>query len=341
MRALVALTGVTGFVGMRTAAQALNDGYRVRATLRNPKQEGTVRAWISHAAPTDNLEFVQADLVADEGWDEALTGADYVIHAASPLILGDVPDESVLFAPAVDGTDRVLRAAKKAGVKRVVVTSTALTVAGHITEGLATPADFTPEEDPRANLYTKSKIAAEGVARNFAAENPSGPEVVTIHPGVIIGPPLNPDEDSESIALFRGIWSGAQPAIPDLAFPMTDVRDVANVHLSAMTAENLSGSRYLVSFTTAPQKFPDIARVLRKHGNKKAPRLTIPKFVLRILARFNGEIRSLVNSTDGLSMKLEISATKRDLNWSPMSFEQSVLDTARALEQKQSTGNGR
>jgi len=341
MSALVALTGVTGFVGMRIAAQALHDGYRVRATLRNPKQESTVRSWISQAAPTDNLEFVQADLVADDGWDEALFGTDYVIHAASPLILGDVPDESVLFAPAVDGTDRVLRAAKKAGVKRVVVTSTALTVAGHITEGPATPTDFTPADDPRANVYTKSKIAAEEIVRNFAAEHPSGPEVITIHPGVIIGPPLNPDEDSESIALFRGIWSGAQPAIPDLAFPMTDVRDVANVHLSAMTAENLSGSRYLVSFTTEPQKFPDIARVLRNHGNEKAPRLAIPTFVLRILARFNSEIRSLVTSTDGLTMKLDISATKRDLHWSPMSFEQSVLDTARALEQKQSTGNGR
>jgi dihydroflavonol-4-reductase len=339
--ALITVTGITGLVGMRIAAQALNDGYRVRATLRNPKQESTVRTWISHAAPTDNLEFVQADLLADDGWDEAITGADYVIHAASPLILGDVSDDTVLFGPAVDGTDRVLRAAKKAGVKRVVVTSTALTVAGHITEGLATPTDFTPADDPRANVYTKSKIAAEEVVRNFAAENPSGPEVISIHPGVIIGPPLNPDEDSESIALFRGIWSGAQPAIPDLAFPMTDVRDVANVHLSAMTTEVLSSPRYLVSFTTEPQKLPDIARVLRNHGNKKAPRLTIPPFMLRILARFNGEIRSLVTSTDGLTMKLDISATKRDLNWTPMTFEQSVLDTARALEQKQSTGNGR
>ena len=341
MSALITVTGITGFVGMRIAAQALNDGYRVRATLRNPQQAESVRAWISRAAPTDNLEFVQADLLADDGWDEAITGANYVIHAASPLILGDVPDESVLFGPAVDGTKRVLRAAKRSNVKRVVVTSTALTAAGHITEGLATPDDFTPADEPRINLYTKSKIAAEEVVRRFAADNPSGPEVVTIHPGVIIGPPLNPDEDSESIALFRGIWSGAQPAIPDLAFPMTDVRDVANVHLSAMTAEKLSSSRYLVSFTTESQKFPDIARVLRKHGNKKAPRLNIPKFALRILARFNGEIRSLVTSTDGLSMRLDISATKRDLNWQPMPFEQSVLDTARALEQKQSTGNGR
>lgn len=341
MSALIALTGVTGFVGMSIAAQALNDGYRVRATIRQPQQAESVRAWISHAAPTDNLEFVQADLVVDGGWDEAITGADYVIHTASPLILGKTSDDSVLLTPAVDGTKRVLRAAKRARVKRVVVTSSALTAAGHITEGLATPDDFTPADDPRVILYTKSKIAAEEVVRNFAAENQSGPEVVTIHPGVIIGPPLNPDEDSESIALFRDIWAGSRPAIPDLAFPMADVRDVANVHLSAMTTENLSTSRYLVSFTNEPQQLPEIARVLRNHGNKNAPRLTIPKFVLRILARFNNEIRSLVTSTDGLSMRLDISATKNDFDWQPMDFEQSVLDTAQALEQKQSIGNGR
>ncbi len=341
MSALVTVTGITGFVGMRIAAQALNDGYRVRATLRNTRQGESVRAWISHAAPTDNLKFVQADLLADDGWDEAVTGAAYVIHVASPLILGGVPDDSVLFAPAVEGTDRVLRAAKNAGVTRVVLTSAAITAAGHITEGAATPTDFTPADDPRANVYTRSKIAAEEVVRNFAADNPSGPEVVTINPGVIIGPPLNPKEDCESIALFQGIWSGAQPATPDLAFPMADVRDVANVHLSAMTTESLSGSRYLVSFTTEPQKLPDIARILRNHGNKKAPRLTIPTFVLRILARFNSDLRSLFTSTDGLSLKIDSSATKKDLEWQPMPFEQSVLDTAQALEQRQSTGDER
>ena len=216
MSELIALTGITGFVGMRIAERALNNGYRVRATVRKRGHGEKVRSLIEKGAATDDLEFVEANLLSDYGWDDALAGADYVIHTASPLILGAVPDESVLFAPAVDGTRRVLEAAKKAQVKKIVVTSTALTIAGHISEGMATPADFTPADDPRVTLYTKSKIAAEEVVLNFAAENPSGPEVVTIHPGVIIGPPLDPEEDSESIALFRGIWSGAQPAVPDL-----------------------------------------------------------------------------------------------------------------------------
>lgn len=332
MSELIALTGITGFVGMRIAEQALNNGYRVRATVRNLEHGEKVKRHISKDAPIDNLEFVQADLLSDDGWGDAMQDADYVIHTASPLILGAVSDESVLFAPAVDGTKRVLEAAKVANVQRIVVTSTALTIAGHVSARSATPADFTPADDPRVNLYTRSKIAAEQLVLKFREENPSGPEVVTIHPGVIIGPPLDPDEDSESIALFRGIWSGTQPAIPDLSFPMADVRDVAAIHLAAVRSTNTGTSRYLVSFTTEPQQFPDIARVLRLHGNKKAPRFRIPLSVLRILARFNPEIRTLVTSTDGLSMKLDTSATIKDFGWEPIPFEKSVLDTAHALQ---------
>ncbi len=332
MSELITLTGITGFVGMRIAEQALNSGYRVRATVRKLEHGVKVRSLIEKEAATDGLEFAEANLLSDYGWDDAVAGANYVIHTASPLILGAVADESLLFGPAVDGTRRVLEAAKKAKVKKIVVTSTALTIAGHVSDRLATPADFTPANDPRVTLYTKSKIAAEEVVLNFCAENPSGPKVVTIHPGVIIGPPLDPAEDSESIALFRGIWSGAQPAVPDLPFPMADVRDVAQIHLAAMTSDGTGTSRYMVSFDTEPQQFPDLARVLRSHGNKKAPRFTIPLFVLRILARFNEEIRTLVKSTDGLSMRLDTSATIKDFGWEPIPFEQSVLDTAQALK---------
>src|SRR5210317_2000879 len=117
MSELITLTGITGFVGMRIAEQALNNGYRVRATVRKLEHGVKVRSLIQKQAATDNLEFAEANLLTDYGWDEAVAGADYVIHTASPLILGAVADESVLFAPAVDGTRRVLEAAKKAKVK--------------------------------------------------------------------------------------------------------------------------------------------------------------------------------------------------------------------------------
>ena len=332
MSELVVVTGVSGFVGMQITATALNAGYRVRATLRKPNQAEKLTDLISKVASTKNLEFATADLLSDQGWDQALEGADFVIHAASPLILGKVEDESDLIDPAVKGTKRVLDAALKQKVKRVVITSTGLTVAGHITEGAAGPDDFTPIDFPGVNLYTKSKIMAEQVALEFASANPAGPAITTIHPGVIIGPPLNPDEDSESIGLFKGIWQGKQPAVPAISFPMADIRDVADVHVSALAETEGGLRRYLVSFTTEPQLLPQIAQVLRANGHKKAPRLTIPIPVLKFLSRFNPEIKSLVESTDGKTMMLDCSATMSNLDWKPMSFEQSVLDTAAALE---------
>lgn len=203
---------------MSIASTALGNGYKVRATLRDLTQTQRVLDLVSPFLSTDNLEFADTDLLSDEGWEQAMDGAEYVIHTASPLLIGAVDDENTLFAPAVDGTRRVLESAADAKVKKIIVTSTALTIAGHITDGVATSKDFTPIDDPRVSLYTKSKIAAKQVVLDFAAKNQGGLKVITIHLGVIIGPPIDPNEDSESIGLFRGIWSGAQPAIPDIAF---------------------------------------------------------------------------------------------------------------------------
>ncbi len=328
----VLITGITGFVGMRIASTALDDGYKVRATLRDLKQKPRVLELVSTVSSTDNLEFAEADLLSDEGWEQAMDGVDYVIHTASPLILGAVDDENTLFGPAVDGTRRVLENAAAAQVKKIVVTSTALTIAGHITEGIATSKDFTPIDDPRVSLYTKSKIAAEQVVLDFVEKRQGDPDLITIHPGVVIGPPIDPNEDSESIGLFRGIWSGAQPAIPDIAFPMADVRDVAEVHLAALKTNDNKDSRYMVAFTTEPNKLTEIAKLLRESGNKKAPRFKIPMSVLRLLSRFNSALKTLVTSTDGLTLIIDISNTKADFDWTPMPFKQSVLDTASKLE---------
>lgn len=332
MSQTVVITGVTGFVGMRIAEAALNAGYRVRATVRNLDQAEKVRGFIAAEAETDALDFYPADLLSDDGWDAAFEGADYVIHAASPLILGNVADEKILMEPAIQGTRRVLAASLRQGIKKVVLTSTALTAAAHITEGDVTPEDFTPIEASGVNPYTKSKILAEQEVMSFAKANPDGPELVSILPGVIIGPPLNRDEDSESIGLFKGIWSGAQPLVPDISFPLADVRDVAAAHVNALTANTGPMSRFLVSFTTYPQRLIDIAFVLRESGNKKAPKRVIPRGVLRILALFNSELRSLVQSTEGLTMRLDSSKTREVLSWTPREFKQSVLDTAEALE---------
>lgn len=327
----VLLTGITGFVGLAIASELLTQGFQIRATVRKHEQEPEIRRLLGDLATQDNLEFVLADLLSDSGWTEAAKGCTYVIHAASPLVIGKVDDENQLIAPAVDGTRRVLHAAKEAEVRRVVLTSTALTVVGHITDRVGGPDDYTPAEWPDNTVYTKSKIMAEDVARAFMRDNPDGPAITTIHPGVIIGPPLRPNEDSESIALFRGIMNREQPLVPPVAFPLADVRDVGRVHIAAMTATDSDNHRYLVSFTEKPQKMIDIANALRANGYPKAPKREIPWPVLRVIALFNSEIAGIVKSVRGHSMRLDTSSTQSELSWTPMDFEQSVVDTAHAL----------
>jgi len=327
----VMVTGISGFVGLAVAAEALSQGFVVRATIRKREQEREIRRLLGDLANEDNLEFASADLLSDSGWDDAVRGCTYVIHAASPLIINKVKDESQLIKPAVEGTRRVLNASGNAGVSRVVVTSTILTVVGHIAEGLGGPDDYTPADWPGNTQYTKSKIMAEDATRAFMSQHPGEPAITTIHPGVIIGPPLRPDEDSESIALFRGVLNREQPVVPPLAFPMADIRDVAKVHVAAMTVPDRDNHRYLVAFSQEPQKIIDIADVLRAHGYSKAPKRQIPWPVLRLLALVNGEIATLVKSVDGLSLKVDTTTTQRDLAWTPIDFEQSVIDTARVL----------
>src|SRR5579862_1189378 len=122
---LVLVTGGSGFIGAHCILQLLDAGYRVRTTVRSLKREPDVRAMlnIGGADPGDSLSFVAADLTSDTGWPEAVAGCDFVLHVASPLPRSVPKDENEIIIPAREGTLRVLRAARDAGVKRVVLTS--------------------------------------------------------------------------------------------------------------------------------------------------------------------------------------------------------------------------
>src|ERR1700761_7660514 len=121
----VLVTGGSGFIGSHAILQLLAAGHQVRTTVRSPRREGDVRALVSNggADPGNQLSFVAADLVNDAGWAEAVAGCEYVLHVASPLPPAVPKNEDELIIPARDGALRVLRAARDAGVKRVVLTS--------------------------------------------------------------------------------------------------------------------------------------------------------------------------------------------------------------------------
>ncbi|SNY68834.1 NAD-dependent epimerase/dehydratase family protein [Paractinoplanes atraurantiacus] len=250
---LVLVTGGSGFVGSYVVRRALAAGYRVRTTVRS--------------RPVEGVESVQADLMSDEGWDEAVAGATYVLHVASPFPASQPADENDLIVPAREGTLRVLRAAKASGVRRVVLTSSFAAVGyGHgDTDRVFTEDDWTDVNGPGVQPYVKSKTLAERAAWDFAAAG--GPELTVLNPTGIFGPVLGPSWSS-SVDLIAAILDGTMTRIPDVTITPVDVRDLADLHLLALTHPAAAGERYIAC---GPDEvtLPQVAALLG-HGDRPA-----------------------------------------------------------------------
>src|SRR5262249_27176226 len=244
---LVLVTGGSGFIGAHCILALLNAGYRVRTTVRSLKREGDVRAMLKVGGVDagERLSFVEADLMSDAGWPAGVAGCSYVLHVASPLPPSIPKHEDDLIVPAREGTLRVLRAARDAGVKRVVQTSSFAAI-GYGHELQSAPFDERTWTNERAKLapYTKSKTLAERAAWDFMAREGGALELSVVNPVAVFGPVLGPDL-SGSIFLIKRLLEGGVPAVPRLYFGLVDVRDVADLHLRAMTHPNAKGERFL------------------------------------------------------------------------------------------------
>src|SRR3569623_1496061 len=191
----VLVTGGSGFVGGHVILQLLEAGHEVRTTVRSLAKEAAVRHTLARAGATnlDKLSFFAADLEKDAGWAETVAGCDYVQHVASPFPIAQPKDENELIRPAVDGTLRVLRAARDAGVKRVVQTSSFAAV-GYGHGHRDTPydeTDWTNVDGPAVQPYMKSKTLAERAAWDFIEREGNGMELAVVTPDGIFGPALN------------------------------------------------------------------------------------------------------------------------------------------------------
>ena len=275
------------------------------------------------------LLFAVADLNSDDGWREAAAGVSHVIHVASPFPAVQPENEDDLIVPAREGTLRVLRAARAERVRRVVLTSSFAAVGyGHGNLGRpVTEEDWTNLEAPGLSPYVKSKTLAEKAAWDFVADG--GPELSVINPVGIFGPVLGTDL-STSIHLVRELLKGAMPALPKAATNLVDVRDVADLHLEAMTSPAAAGERF-IAVAGPPMLFPEIAAVMKQTPyGAKVPTKTIPDWVIRGGAPFVGrfkEIKPLLNRRQPASNE----KAERVLGWSPMSNEQTLIATAESL----------
>ncbi|MDJ0837742.1 MAG: aldehyde reductase [Acidobacteriota bacterium] len=333
MTETVLVTGISGYIGLHCAAELLRAGYRVRGSVRSLGKEQEVRETIAAAnIDATELEFVELDLTRDEGWAEVTTGCDYVMHVASPFMIANPKHEDEMIVPAVDGTLRALRAAQSAGVKRVVLTSSVLSMMGSMKEGEFGPGSWTDTGSRKISTYTKSKTLAEKAAWDYVNSLPEDEafELVVVNPGGVIGPPLGRNVSGQTMTMVGNMITGKMPMVPKAAFPMVDVRDVAKIHLNAMIHEKAAGRR-IIAALSEPVSFLDMARMLKDGGYKRVGTRPAPNFMLRLLSLFDREAKGLVGML-GMNLSSD-NATARELfRWKPTPIEQSVLETAEAVQ---------
>jgi dihydroflavonol-4-reductase len=332
---LVLVTGGSGYIAGYCVAQLLNDGWSVRTTVRSVAKTKAVRASIDNIAPkASEIEFVEADLNSDAGWARAATGVQYVLHVASPVPMTEPKDDDELIQPARDGTLRVLTAARNAGVKRVVMTSStsAIIFGRGVREKPFTEADWTDETNRRdTSSYDRAKTIAERAAWAWLAEEGRGLELVTINPSLVLGPVLGSDF-SASIETVKKLLDGSIPALARFGFNMVDVRDIARLHVLAMTAPEAVGERFIGSGDF--YWMSDIAKMLKQGLGDKAkmvPSISVPDFVARVVALFDPIVKARLYEL-GKRRLVSSEKARRMFDWTSRPVTETVLDTARSLQ---------
>lgn len=328
----VLVTGGTGFIAQYCIIALINAGYRVRTSLRTASREAEVRAYLARGGiATDAVSFVVADLGADRGWTDAVAGCTYVLHPASPTPSGSQVREQDWVEPAVDGTLRVLRAARDGGVKRVVLTS----AIGAVGMGHGRTTRVFDERDwtnlaGKVAPYQKSKTLSERAAWDFIAREGKQLELATVNPTAVLGPALGADH-SHSVAIIKSLLAG-QPGCPKIQSGFVDVRDVADLHLRAMIDPAAQGERFIATAGDSLWMV-DVAKVLHRRmgaAGAKVSTRELPNLLVRLAALRN---RALKNVVPLLGMQLNTTSAKarRVLGWTPRSAEDAIVAAAESV----------
>ncbi len=331
----VLVTGGTGFLAGHIILQLLAEGHEVRATIRSRDREANVRETLERAGMErrDALSFAVADLNKDDGWAEAVAGCDQVLHVASPFPAGTPRNEDELIVPAREGTLRVLRAARDGGVQRLVMTSSFAAVGYGHPPGKTSfdETDWTDADSPGIGAYVKSKALAERAAWDFVAREAGTLEFSVINPVGIFGPVLGSNLSASTLIIKR-MLDGGMPACPRVYFGVVDARDVAALHLLAMTHPDANGERFLAVAGNCVSMF-DVAQMLHRHlgpAASKVPRRQIPDWLLRIAALWDAGARQTLPNVGKVRNSSHAKAS-RILGWKPRSSEEAVVATAEGL----------
>src|SRR3954465_3854062 len=325
----VLVTGGSGFIGAPCIRARPADGHQVRTTVRSLSREPEVREMVGDGP----LEVVTADLTADEGWADAVAGCHHVLHVASPFPLGQPKHEDELIVPARDGALRVLRAAREATVRRVVLTSSFAAIGyghGH-PDTVYDETSWTEVDGPGVSAYAKSKTVAERAAWDYVSSEGAPLELAVVNPVAVLGPLLGPDP-STSIELVKRLIDGSLPRTPKVAFGVVDVRDVADLHVRAMQAPEAAGERFLAigeDFRWISEVGEWLREALPQRA-KKIPKRELPNLLVRVAARFDGSLRQLTPEL-GVRKRATNEKARRLLGWTPRGDREAAVATAESL----------
>jgi dihydroflavonol-4-reductase len=330
MAGTVFVSGGSGYIAGFLIRQLIDAGWSVHTSIRDLAKESAVRATL--AVDNSKLKFFAADLTSDAGWAEAMAGCSHVAHVASPLPTDAPKHEDELIVPARDGALRALRAAKAAGVKRFVMTSSMAAIAyGHGgTKSVFTEADWTDPTSPDAYAYVRSKTIAERAARDWVAAEGGDMEFVTVNPSLVLGP-LQSGDFSTSLEAIKKLLEGSLPGLPNFGFGVVDVRDVADMHVRCLTLPDIANERFICSGPFL--MMAEVAAILRTGlgpQGRKVPTRKLPDWLMRIVGRFDPVVRQVLGEL-GNVRDTDISHARTKLGWNPRPPEESILDTARDM----------
>jgi nucleoside-diphosphate-sugar epimerase len=325
----VLVTGGTGFVGSHCVLQLLQKGYNVRTTLRSIKRKNEVIDMLKTGGITsfDNLEFIETDLTKDANWDQAVKGCKYVLHVASPIFSTLPKDANEMIRPAVDGTLRVLKAARNAGVKRVVLTSNfgAIGYSHKDPTTEITEAEWTDPNQKDLSSYSRSKVMAERAAWDFIHKEGGNLELSVINPVFILGPSLGPDLPS-GFDLPKHLIDGSMKAVPNIPFNIIDVRDVADLHIRAMTNPDAKGQRF-IAMAGGKISLPEMAVLLKNKMPavaKKVSTRILPNWVIYVAALFNEQAKHVAPLLR-VSRKTSSAKARKVLGWTPIAGNEEAI----------------
>ncbi len=329
----VLLTGISGYIGLYCAKELLEQGFHVRGSVRNKNKEQEVINTLQAASiDTTNLSLVELDLTSDSGWDQAAEGCDYIMHVASPFTIANPKNPDDMIRPAVDGSLRALKAAKKAGAKRVILTSSVVAMMGNMKKGSFGPEHWTNTSSPEVSVYFKSKTLAEKAAWDYIeSQKDDAPlEMSVINPGGVFGPPLGKNITGQTMTIVDQMLKGKMPMVPNASIPMVDVRDVAKLHVQAMLKPEASGKR-IIAAHSAPNSFADVANILQNEGYKGPSTRLAPNFMIKLMSLFDREAKGMIGLLD-MNLTADNSEATRLFDWTPYPFKDSVIESAKAVK---------